>query len=99
MSAIEESIDPNLKESKSVARKSSAAGASVFANFLKLMSSVRLGIVLLIILGLLAFLGMIIMQQNIEGFDKYFADLAPSERLLYSSLGFFDIYHSWYYNL
>src|SRR5437660_12556211 len=99
MSAIEETLETDLKEHKSSVSRSSASNTSILTGFLKLLSSVRLGIMLLIILGLLAFLGMIIMQQNIEGFDKYFADLAPSERLLYGSLGFFDIYHSWYYNL
>jgi cytochrome c biogenesis protein len=42
---------------------------------------------------------MLIMQQNVQGFEKYYADLTPAQKLLYGSLGFFDIYHAWYYNL
>src|SRR5436305_4657635 len=42
--------------------------------------------------------GMIIVQQNVEGFDKYFADLTPAQKFLYGKLGFFDIYHAWYFN-
>src|SRR4029450_11460522 len=33
-----------------------------------------------------------------EGLDKYYAALTPSQRLLYGKLGFFDIYHTWYFN-
>ncbi|HEX8921279.1 MAG TPA: cytochrome c biogenesis protein ResB, partial [Pyrinomonadaceae bacterium] len=32
------------------------------------------------------------------GFDKYFHELTPSQQLLYGKLGFFDIYHVWYFN-
>jgi cytochrome c biogenesis protein len=42
---------------------------------------------------------MLIMQQNVDGFDKYYAELLPSQKLLYGTLGFFDIYHAWYFNL
>ncbi|MDT7604545.1 MAG: cytochrome c biosis protein, partial [Acidobacteriota bacterium] len=38
-------------------------------------------------------------QKNVEGFEKYFADLTPAQRLLYGGLGIFDIYHAWYFNL
>jgi cytochrome c biogenesis protein len=59
---------------------------------------VRLGVTLLVLLGLLCFLGMIIMQQSVDGFDRYFADLTPAQRLVYGRLGLFDIYHAWYFN-
>jgi cytochrome c biogenesis protein len=65
---------------------------------LNLLSSVRLGVTLLILLVILSMIGMLIMQQNVEGFDKYYAELQPSQKLLYGSLGFFDIYHAWYFN-
>jgi cytochrome c biogenesis protein len=44
-------------------------------------------------------IGMVIMQQNIEGFREYYLSLTPSQRALYESAGFFDIYHSWYFTL
>ncbi|HMO80243.1 MAG TPA: cytochrome c biogenesis protein ResB [Pyrinomonadaceae bacterium] len=63
-----------------------------------LLSSVRLGVVLLCILVVLSMIGMLIVQQNVNGFDAYFASLTPAERYVYARLGFFDIYHSWYFN-
>jgi cytochrome c biogenesis protein len=44
-------------------------------------------------------LGMLIMQQNVAGFDTYYASLTPAEKLVFGRLGLFDIYHSWYFNL
>lgn len=71
---------------------------SVLSRFLKLLCSVRFGVVLLILLGLACVAGMLIMQQNVDGFERYYAELTPSERYVYGSLGFFDIYHVWYFN-
>jgi cytochrome c biogenesis protein len=71
---------------------------SLFSRFLKLLCSVRFGIVLLIAVGSLCFLGMVIMQQNLEGFERYYAELTPAQKLVYGSLHLFDIYHSWYFN-
>ena len=65
---------------------------------LDIISSVRFGVIMLILLVIASMIGMLIMQQNVEGFDKYFAELTPSQKLLYGSLGFFDIYHVWYFN-
>ncbi len=73
-------------------------GESLFSRFLKLLCSVRLGIILLILLGLACFLGMIIMQQSVEGFERYYGELTASQKLVYGTLGLFDIYHSWYFN-
>src|SRR5437763_4046405 len=67
-------------------------------NLLNLLSSVRFGVVLLILLVIAAMIGMLIEQQSVEGFDKYFAELTPSQQLLYGKLGWFDIYHIWYFN-
>ena len=64
-----------------------------------LLSSVRFGVLLLILLAAASMLGMVIMQVNVEGFDKYYAELSPATRLLFGTLNFFDIYHSWYFNL
>jgi cytochrome c biogenesis protein len=63
-----------------------------------LLSSVRFGVVLLVLLALACMVGMLIVQVNVDGFDKYYAALTPSQRLLYGKLGFFDIYHTWYFN-
>lgn len=73
-------------------------GESLFSSFMKTLSSVRFGIILLIALGLLCFLGMVIMQQNVDGFENYYAALTPAQKLVYGSLGLFDIYHAWYFN-
>lgn len=73
-------------------------GESLFSRFLSLLCSVRFGIILLIALGLLCFLGMVIMQQNVEGFEAYYGALTPAQKLVYGSLGLFDVYHSWYFN-
>ncbi len=65
---------------------------------LNFLSSVRFGVVLLCVLVLLSLVGMLIIQQNVNGFDAYYASLTPAEKLVYGSLGLFDVYHSWYFN-
>lgn len=90
MSAAEETI-------KSIAKPRTTS--TPFLNrFLDFISSVRFGVVQLCILVVLSMAGMIIIQQNVQGFDAYFASLTPAEKLVYSWLGLFDIYHSWYFN-
>ena len=96
MSTIEQAIN---KESASTQTKSGKSRESLFSRFLKLLCSVRLGVALLILLGLACFLGMIIMQQNVDGFDRYFMELTPAQRLVYGQLGLFNIYHVWYFNV
>lgn len=66
---------------------------------LRLLSSVKFGIFLLVLLIVACLIGMLIMQQNVDGFDKYYAKLTPAERSVYGGLGFFDIYHEWYFTL
>ncbi|MFL6336693.1 MAG: cytochrome c biogenesis protein ResB [Pyrinomonadaceae bacterium] len=65
---------------------------------LDLLSSVRFGVIQLVLLAAACMVGMLIMQQNVEGFDKYFAVLTPAQKFLYGKLGVFDIYHAWYFN-
>jgi cytochrome c biogenesis protein len=72
--------------------------ASLVSDFLKLLCSVRFGIVLLILLALACLVGMLIMQENVEGFGNYYVSLTPAQRLVYGKLGFFDIYQSWYFS-
>ena len=49
---------------------------------LDFLSSVRFGVSLLCILVVLSMIGMLIIQQNVQGFDSYFASLSPAESLL-----------------
>lgn len=90
MSAAEET----LKRTEASRDKS----APVINKFLDFISSVRFGVVILCILVALSVLGMVVIQQNVDGFDAYYATRTPAERALYGGLGLFDVYHSWYYN-
>ena len=93
MSTVEEKIIPE------VTRSVSRPGESVLTRFLRFACSVRLGVGLLCLLGLACLIGMLVMQQNVDGFENYYAALTPSQRLLYGKLGFFNIYHVWYFNV
>jgi len=73
-------------------------GVAALSRIVKLLSSVRLGVVLLCLLALACLTGMLIMQQNVEGFANYYAALTPAQQLVYGKLRFFDIYHAWYFN-
>jgi cytochrome c biogenesis protein len=96
MSAIEETkTEVRLPKAPPAAK---AAGPSFVTRALNLLSSVRFGVSLLVLLAAACMVGMIIVQQNVEGFDKYFASLTPAQKFLYGKLGFFDIYHVWYFN-
>lgn len=95
MSAIEESVKEVIKASPAKAKPKSQPIVNRILDFL---SSVRFGVVLLCILVFLSFLGMVIIQKNVQGFEPYFASLTPAERWLFGNLGLFDIYHSWYFN-
>ncbi|MBC7900848.1 MAG: cytochrome c biogenesis protein ResB [Saprospiraceae bacterium] len=90
MSAAEETI-----KVKEISRPKSG---SVLERAVGFIGSVRFGVVQLVTLVVLSMIGMLIIQQNVQGFDAYFASLTPAEKMVYGSLGFFDIYHSWYYN-
>jgi cytochrome c biogenesis protein len=91
MSAAEETL--NVKE---VSKRKSAPVVNRILDFL---SSVRFGVTLLCVLVALSMVGMLVMQQNVNGFDAYYVSLTPAEKLVFGSLGIFDIYHSWYFNL
>ncbi len=71
--------------------------SSLVSRIIETAGSVRFGIVLLILIVVTSFLGMVIRQHNVPGFDSYFAELGPFQRALFSVLGFFDIYHTWYF--
>ncbi|MGI8642328.1 MAG: cytochrome c biogenesis protein ResB [Pyrinomonadaceae bacterium] len=92
MSAAEETIKP-------IAKKKAQTKSTPFLNrTLDFISSVRFGVVQLCILVVFSMVGMIFIQQNVQGFDAYYASLTPAEKIVYGSLGIFDIYHSWYFN-
>jgi cytochrome c biogenesis protein len=99
MSAIEETKSEIGVKSAAAARPAESPSESIVTRALALLSSVRFGVTLLMILVLFSMAGMLVMQKNVEGFEKYFADLSPATRLLFGSLGLFDIYHAWYFNL
>ena len=90
MSTAEET----LKSQPAVKRKS----APVLNRALDFLSSVRFGVVQLCILVVLAMTGMLVLQQNVQGFDAYYFSLTPAEKMVFGKLGLFDIYHSWYFN-
>jgi len=71
--------------------------APIVNRILDFLSSVRFGVVLLCILVAFSMLGMLIIQQNVQGFDAYYASLTPAEKLVFGALGFFDVYYSWYF--
>ena len=78
---------------------SSKKSDSVLDKVLRLLSSVKFGLVMLSTLLLCCMIGMLVMQVNVDGFDKYYANLKPAQKLIYGSLGFFDIYRSRYFTL
>jgi cytochrome c biogenesis protein len=96
MSAAEETIKEGVKEAGA---KPSARSKPIVNRLVDRLSTVRLGVIFLSIMIFLAMVGMLVMQQSVEGFEAYYAGLTPSEKLVGSWLGIFDIYHSWYFNL
>lgn len=93
--SVMQNTGTNLQVEIPVERKTKE---SVFSRFLTLISSVRFGIALLILATFACFVGMLIMQENVAGFDRYYAELTPAQKLVYGSLDLFDIYNSWYFN-
>ena len=70
MSAAEDFIKPE--------RVSAVPKAPVLNRFLDYLSSVRLGVILLCILVFFSIVGMVVMQQDVEGFEPYYASLMPA---------------------
>ena len=66
---------------------------------LGLLSSVRFGVTMLVILLVCCMIGMLIVQVNVDGFQEYFRSLTPAQRGIYGRLLFFDIYNAWYFGL
>ncbi len=72
---------------------------SILDKILDLLSSVRFGVTMLGIVLICAMIGMLIMQQSVDGFEKYYHRLTPAQRSVYGNLLFFNIYHAWYFSL
>jgi cytochrome c biogenesis protein len=72
---------------------------SYLDEFLKLLSSVKFGIGMLVVLIVFSALGTFIVQIGTSDFPKFIESLTPAEKSIYETLGFFDIYHTWYFNL
>src|SRR5215470_17789599 len=72
---------------------------SILDKGLRLLSSVRFGLVMLGTLLTCCMIGMLVMQVNVEGFDRYYQTLKPAQRAIFGALNFFDIYHSRYFTL
>jgi cytochrome c biogenesis protein len=95
MSAIEETKS-NI--SVGAAAPTTRVRVSPLAWLLNLLSSVRFGVMMLVLLAAASMVGMLVMQQTVEGFERYYADSTPATKLLFGSLGFYDIYHAWYFD-
>jgi cytochrome c biogenesis protein len=59
---------------------------------LRVLSSVRFGLLMLGLLVLSCFLGMAIMQSNVQGFETYYETLTNSEKLIFTKFGLFNVY-------
>jgi cytochrome c biogenesis protein len=91
MSTVEET----LKQQPVTKRRSTP----ILNRSLDFLSSVKFGVFQLCVLVVLSMIGMLIVQQNVQGFDSYYISLTPAEKTVFGYLGFFDIYHSWYFNV
>lgn len=91
-------LEETITEQSVNSRVKAKARESYLSRFLKLLCSVRLGVLLLILLALFCLIGMLVMQENVDGFANYYASLTPAQRLVYGKLDFFDIYNAWYFN-
>lgn len=95
MSTLQHAVNNSAMTAKA---KASSNKPSAVNRFLDLLCSVRFGVLLLVLLGIACLFGMLIEQQSVDGFDRYFAELTPAQKLVYGQLGLFDIYHTWYFN-
>ncbi len=91
-------LDQSVSNSNIAVQPKERTGESLLTRLIKVLCSVRFGVTLLVLLGLACLIGMLVMQQNVDGFERYFAELTPSQRLVYGRLGLFNIYHAWYFN-
>jgi cytochrome c biogenesis protein len=83
---------------KSATRQKGPGLGGLIDRFLARLSSVPFGITLLVLLIIACMIGMLIQQQELDTFGAYYNELTPAEKIVYGNLGFFDIYHVWYFN-
>jgi cytochrome c biogenesis protein len=86
-----------MKESEAGAVGRPGSPLGTIDRILRWLSSLQLGIALMLILIGAAILGTLIPQHTTEAFDRFYARLTPAERALYGHLGLFDVYHSWWF--
>lgn len=65
---------------------------------LDLVSSVRFGLVLLILIIAVSMIGMLVPQHNVPTFEAYYVRLTPFKQALFNVLDLFDVYGSWYFS-
>ena len=95
MATTETEVGPKMETAPALApavKVVTKKNDSIVDKTLRLLSSVRFGIVMLSILLTCCMIGMLVMQVNVDGWDKYYAHLKPAQKLIYGTLGFFDIY-------
>jgi cytochrome c biogenesis protein len=97
--AVVENTAAETAKLKAAGKQKASGLNTVIDRVLNLLSSVPFGITLLILLIVACMIGMLIQQQELQTFPAYYADLTPAEKAVYGRLGFFDIYHVWYFNL
>ncbi|MFN0108111.1 MAG: cytochrome c biogenesis protein ResB [Blastocatellia bacterium] len=98
-SSIVEGVASDEQKTSQAKPSKASNSVSFIDRFLNLLSSVPFGIVLLMLLITACMIGMLIQQIELETFPAYYAELTPGEKSVYGTLGFFDIYHAWYFNL
>src|SRR5262249_50303330 len=87
-----------VEEAKSKGGQKSLGLSAVIDRVLNMISSVPFGIVQLVLLIVACMIGMLIQQQDLDTFTTYYAELTPAEKIVYGRLGFFNIYHVWYFD-
>ncbi len=93
-----ETIEPE-QAPPSEAQATERPGSTLRAvdRILRWLSSLQVGIALMLILIAAAIVGTLIPQHTMEDFERFYAQLTPAERALYGHLGLFDVYHSWWF--
>ncbi len=76
--------DLDLQAEKLPANVATAKKPGLLDRILRRLSSVPFGIAMLILLIIMSMTGMLIMQINVDGFDKYYASLTPSKQIMYT---------------
>ncbi|PYP85267.1 MAG: hypothetical protein DMF61_16980 [Blastocatellia bacterium AA13] len=98
-SESEAAVDPKSVTAAPIVKIRPKKGDSVLDKALGLLSSVRFGVTMLMIVLVCAMIGMLIVQTDVDKFSEYFARLTPAQKYIYGKLGFFNIYHSRYFAL